>query len=338
MVKKVNFILSQDKIPSLHELWSTPCSGTTFASVLISEWVKDYFVVEIAGKIKVKDLVKNTNIYVGVNSLLNSDITAEANNILWLHNPEKLDPAVNKLKFINHVVCVSFNHMLRQIKINTSYIYFLINKIRYIYNPFLLPDIDRKCDKYDNKKNSISKIAYIGNTSKEKGFHNACKIASKLIFEKRVSEFHVYGGKFIYSNNKNDKIEFPPDSFENKCIKEYFKEKEDLVFLKGSVSRNHLFSEIDFYEAILVGSGGNETFCYSALEAAVKNVKIFTPKKGGQYEVLKKLGYQNVLFYKDVSDAKKKMVQFLDKEIKSNTLSENIFSKAELIKQWLKIL
>lgn len=274
-------------------LYDNPCSGTVYAVSNFCNEMSRYFHVVVEN-------VHNNTLYSYMSSeLVNIDAIDEpdvviyvgsksctrggwrkgvSKNILWLHNPEIINEQCDK-KF-DEVVCVSYNHLLRMIKINRVRLSLII-KMRVIYNlfdPGIVSDLIEPDNSLDLAANGEAYM-YVGNTSIEKGFDMAISDFYKR--KKEGDTFHVFGSKALYDSKSSNEI---PQHVAKKI--------DDALIFHGSISRKLLYQYLNKADYIYAGIGGNETFCYTALEAAALNKRILTVSKGGQHEVLSRNHYE----------------------------------------------
>lgn len=313
----------------ISRLYDNPCSGTVYAVSTFCNEISRYFNVVVenvnnntlyiykSSELVIVDVIEEPDvvIYIGSKSCTREGWRKGASkNILWLHNPEIINKQYDK-KF-DEVVCVSYNHLLRMIKINRARLPLVI-KMRVIYNIF---DSDIVSDLIEPNKSlgltaSGETYMYVGNTSKEKGFDLA--VSDFYARKNEGDSFHVFGSKALYDSKSSNEI---PQEIAMKI--------DDALIFHGSISRKLLYQYLNRAVYIYAGIGGNETFCYTALEAAALNKKILTVSKGGQHEVLGSNHYELI-------DEKRYSICFFNLlgRIKSSSMN-----KINVINKWRRVI
>jgi len=203
-----------------------------------------------------------------LNKILNARIW------FWHHNPIIHNEKIRILSAgeIDKHIFVSVNHLIRQIKLNPSLI-FSPGKIKVIYNAVDMASDFQDFNLLSNTlpNNKSLKIAYVGNFSAEKGFDKF------LSFKERVDpdstyEWHAFGGGLYNPAEGKDK-------------------NDNGIMMHKTLGRRELYEKLSTCDFVASGLGGNETFCVSAVEAALLGKRIITYPKGGQLEALCKYDY-----------------------------------------------
>jgi len=265
--------------------------------------------------------------------------------IFWLHNyisnleKKQFDQDISK-KRLDRIICVGKYHLSTLSKMK-NFIY-----CSYIYNSINLDIIPHINYKFKEKN-----IAFVGSITESKGLHNVLKVLDKLHTIRQDFKFYIYGSANLYNtqNKLLGKSGIAELEYEEKYLKQYLFKKNtyelnDYIVLKGSLSRDLLYKDLEQICLCLQDlnwDGSSETFGVGALEEQAIGVPVITNFRGGQPEVIKngKSGYY--IKNKNIIETVYKIEELLDMDEKQYIeISKNCVNNAKkfsyeiIAKEW----
>jgi len=168
---------------------------------------------------------------------------------------------INKLSlfYADKIICVS----KRQLEILTKYIPLIKDRSIVVYNPLLIPNIEKKPEK-------IPTILYVGGDSYIKGFHKAVKILTSILTE--------YNCKAYIAGRTSTK--------QMLLLKKLSKKLDERLIPLGRISHEELLNLQSRVWCLLFTSINEETFSYAVVESMVLGTIPIASRVGGVAEIV----------------------------------------------------